>query len=250
MKCKQCGSPVTLEDEFCPYCGALNIAARQHIEDMKRFSSDYSTTRSEVLGNVEKQTKRHTRLIILITLIGLNIVVLALKTQSYDIRYNLNQLGNKAKASSYEEKMSELEADGKYLEMYYLYSRQDLYSASDTLASYNTVTDMAWNYNKFKENIYYVNNEETQNIISNGQALDYAASAVYEFYTNYSYRDRDYFTEYFSENHLNAMEDMKDQIEAILLSYCSFTSDDIAKVSEMDKQELLLLIGKRMGIYE
>ncbi len=250
MKCKQCGSPVTLEDEFCPYCGALNIAARQHIEDMKRFNSDYSSTRSEVLGNVAKQTKRHTRIIILITLIGLNIVFLALRSQSYDIRYYINQLGTKAKASSYEAKISELEADGKYLEMYYLYSRYNLYDASETLSSYNMVTDMAWSYNKFKENIYYVNNEKTNSIISNGQALDYAASAIYEFYTNYAYRSRDYFEEYFLENHLNAMEDMKAQIEAILSSYCSFTSEDISKLSDMDKQEILLLIGRRMGIYE
>ncbi len=250
MKCKQCGSPVTLEDEFCPYCGALNTAARKHIEDMKRFNSDYSNTKSEVLGNVAKQSKRHTRIIILITLIGLNIVFLALRSQSYEIRYHINQLRNKANASTYEAKMSKLESDGRYLEMYYFYNRQDLYDTSDELSSYTTVTDMAWQYNKFKDSIYYIENNDSVNYISKGQALEDAASAVYEFYSSYAYRDNDYFADRFSESHLNAMEDMKSQIETLLSSYCSFTSDDIARLSDMDKQELLLLIEKRMGIYE
>lgn len=253
MKCKQCGSPVTLEDEFCPYCGALNIAARQHIEDMKRFNSDYTSTKSEVLGNVAKQSKRHTRIIILVILIGLNIVLLALQSQVYEIRYNINQLGNKSKAASYEAKMSELEESGKYLEMYYLYNRQDLYDTSDELNSYVTVTEMAYYYNQFKDNVYYITNDSTKSTVSLGQAIDYAASALYGFYSYYASRDESYFKERYSQKHLSAMEDMKEQIEAILTSYCSFTSDDIEKLSNIDdtdKQSLLILIGKRMGIYE
>ncbi len=250
MKCTQCNAPVTLEEEFCPYCGALNIAARQHIEDMKRFSSDYSYTKSEVMDNVTKQSKKHTRILLLGSLIGLNIIGLALHTQYYDIQYEINQWKNKARASSYEASMAKLEENGKYLEMYELYSRKDLYGCSDSLESYTTVTEMAYDYNQLKENIYYLYSDNCEDISSKSQALENAASGIYEFYNNYSYRDQEYFKERFSDKHLKAMEDMKDQMNAILSSYCSFDSKDLAKLSDLDKTELLLLLEKRMNIYE
>lgn len=250
MKCTQCNAPVTLEEEFCPYCGALNVAARQHIEDMKRFSSDYSYTKSEVMGNVTKQSKRHTRILLLGSLIGLNIIGLALHTQYYDIQYEINQWKNKAQASSYEASMAKLEENGKYLEMYELYSRKDLYGCSDTLESYTIVTEMAYDYNQLKENIYYLSNDNCKDITGKSQALDNAASGIYEFYNNYSYRKQEYFKERFSNKHLKAMNDMKEQMNAILSSYCSFDSKDLAKLADLDKTELLLLLEKRMNIYE
>ena len=31
MKCKKCGADLKLSDEVCPYCGAVNYAAKRHI---------------------------------------------------------------------------------------------------------------------------------------------------------------------------------------------------------------------------
>ena len=38
MKCKKCGADLKLSDEVCPYCGAVNYAAKRHIRDRKFYA--------------------------------------------------------------------------------------------------------------------------------------------------------------------------------------------------------------------
>ena len=44
MKCKKCGADLKLSDEVCPYCGAVNYAAKRHIRDRKFYAQDYQST--------------------------------------------------------------------------------------------------------------------------------------------------------------------------------------------------------------
>lgn len=48
MKCKKCGADLKLSDEVCPYCGAVNYAAKRHIRDRKFYAQDYQSTHKQV----------------------------------------------------------------------------------------------------------------------------------------------------------------------------------------------------------
>lgn len=251
MKCEQCGGPITLEEEFCPYCGALNQAARQHLEDMKHYQNEYESTRSEVLGNAARQGTRHARLMAILALIALNVFVFVLQAKAYDIGYFIEEKSARLKASSYEEKMAELEVDGNYKDMYEYYDRHYLYSASDELQSYQSVVSMSYAYQRFMRYVYYLDNDKAKSYTPRNTALEYTASSACDFYDRWNEQNREYYRqEEFSGSHLKAMQDMKDKIETTLKTYCHLTDEDIEKLPETDKQSLLILIGRRMGIYE
>ena len=61
MKCENCGAEIKLEDRYCPYCGALNKAAMQHIQDMDRFEDEFEQTQQEVQTKVRGYSSIITR---------------------------------------------------------------------------------------------------------------------------------------------------------------------------------------------
>lgn len=50
MKCKNCGSNLEIENAYCPYCGRENPFAKKHRDDMKKYASDYNSTKDEVIS--------------------------------------------------------------------------------------------------------------------------------------------------------------------------------------------------------
>ena len=56
MKCKKCGADLKLSDEVCPYCGAVNYAAKRHIRDRKFYAQDYQSTHKQVSDTDRKSS--------------------------------------------------------------------------------------------------------------------------------------------------------------------------------------------------
>lgn len=252
MKCKQCGTPnITLEDEFCPYCGALNEAARKHIEDMKHFSGRFEETQSQVMENVASMSKFHSEIIVVVILALLNIIVLVCNINKSEIAWWFQDREVKANASSYEKLMSDLEANNDYTLLSKYYNSKSLYIAGDTLAEYSSEADMAYNYDKIISYIYYLNHEDIS-YYSKDELIEEIANSVSNFYTEFSYKDKEHYVERgnFKENHLNAMNNMDSNIKICLQGYCNLTSEDIEEIDGMSKQQLMMLLGRRVGIYE
>ena len=58
MKCKNVGADLKLSDEVCPYCGAVNYAAKRHIRDRKFYAQDYQSTHKQV-SDTDRKSSSH-----------------------------------------------------------------------------------------------------------------------------------------------------------------------------------------------
>ena len=66
MKCPNCGSNLTIDDEVCSFCGVANPHARTHREEMRRFKKDYDRTKSEVILCIQPSNLQHRANIVLL----------------------------------------------------------------------------------------------------------------------------------------------------------------------------------------
>lgn len=249
MKCKWCGAAVSLNDEFCPYCGALNEPARKHIEDMKKFSADYSATKSEVLGNVEKQSGKHRKIIIIVILVLLNVLVLIGSLTMDDVRYYFQDMKIQAKAGEYSGKMAEFEQEEDFRAMSEYYLNLNLYSVEPT-RHYDAVAEMARSLCKAEDSLYYLINDELQSYMTEGELLQDVAHCIGEFYATYAEKEETWRPECFSEKHLQTMEKMDSYLRSALKTYCKLSDEDLDRLPDMESQSILFVIGRSLGYYE
>ncbi len=248
MKCKWCGAAVSLNDEFCPYCGALNEPARKHIEDMKKFSADYSATKSEVLGNVEKQSGKHKRIITIVILVLLNVLVLIGSLAMDDVRYTFEDMRTHAKAGEYARKMAEFEKEENFRAMSEYYLDLNLYSEEAT-RHYDAVAEMARSLCKAEDSLYYLLNDDVQSYRTEGELLQDVARCVGEFYATYAEKEGTWRPERFSAEHLQTMQKMDGYLRSALKSYCGLSDEDLDRLPELESQSILFVIGRSLGYY-
>lgn len=249
MKCKGCGAAVSLNDEFCPYCGALNEPARKHIEDMKKFSADYSATKSEVLGNVEKQSGKHRKIITIVILVLLNVLVLIGSLAMNDVGYYFENMKIHAKAGEYARKMAEFEQEENFRAMSEYYLELNLYSEEAT-RHYDAVAGMARSLCKAEDSLYYLLSDDAQSYMTEGELLQNVARCVGEFYATYAEKEGTWWPERFSEEHLQTMQKMDGYLRSALKSYCRLSDEDLDRLPDMESQSILFMIGRSLGYYE
>ena len=71
MKCENCGGRISLEDEFCPSCGAVNRNAQKHIKDMRRYQSTFANVQQDV----QEATKRYSEVTVRIIMIAVLLIM-------------------------------------------------------------------------------------------------------------------------------------------------------------------------------
>lgn len=248
MKCPYCGAPLTLQDEFCPYCGALNAVARKHIADLRAYQSDYQKTRNDVLRNAARQSRSHARAIGVIILVLLNVVVFAAQVFSYEINEFWQNRQIHAHRAEYAAQLDRLEVDENYFMLAKYYSRNNLYDEK-SLRHYSMVSDMAADYIRVTDAVYYLKSG-VETYTSQGEHLQRAAQGIRYFYDCMKNEGKEYYKEYFTETHLKTIADMENKMFAVLKADCGLTEEDLAALPEMESQSIMLLLGRRMGIYE
>ncbi len=252
MKCKYCGANMSMEDEYCPYCGALNEEARKHIEDMRKYNRAFHRTRSQVMDTAGRQSRRHARVITIAVLVMLNVIVMAGHAASYDLQYWWEEVQVNAHAEEHRERLTELEAAGDYQELEEYYSQYSLYMA-DQLREFDAVDYGAQYYNRTYESLMrLIDPGFDDSYYTDGELLEMLAEQVTYFYENMEQGNDPYYAERYASPHKEALEDMDGRIQTLLKVYCSLTDQDLESIKEntMSSQELMLLIGRRMGIYE
>lgn len=250
MKCKYCNAPVTLEDEFCPYCGALNEPAREHLHHMRQYSADYEYTKRQVLENTRKQSKNHGRIISIGVLILVNAILIAGHFGMEDLRYFNEVRTINAHAEEYRRQLSEYESTENFRMINPYFNYNYLYEAK-TLREFDSLAEMSNNYIRISRNIYYlISGADTYQ--TQGELLQQIGNQIYYFYQALGSKDKnpDYYAEQFSPVHLESMQKLEDRIHALLLGHCSLTQEDFEKLPDMESQDIMILIGRRMGIYE
>ena len=59
MKCKQCGAAITLDVNFCPYCGTENSQYKLQRKQMFHLKRDYEKTKEKVLKENQRIAASH-----------------------------------------------------------------------------------------------------------------------------------------------------------------------------------------------
>lgn len=250
MKCEYCNATnLTLEDEFCPYCGALNAAARKHIEDMRFYNQRFEDTENEVKQNVSNQIKLHTQIIVIVILVVINLAVLFANINMYEIASGIREFKTKSNAGHYIGKMKEYEKNEEFLLLEKFYSRQDLYM-SDAFDEYSILTEMINYYDRICRYIYYLENEDVDSYYSKDEMVEEISGAVIRYYELWNYKNNDYFKDGFSDEHMKSMNTIKDRIEAILTGYCKLSKEEIESLPNKREAEVTMLIGRGYGLYE
>lgn len=248
MKCRHCGASVTLQDEYCPYCGALNEPARKHIADMKRYHSDFQQTKQEVMDHVAKQSRSHGQLAVIGILVVVNLIALVFQMNIYNFTEWYQDIRNRIHASQHYAVLEAYEAEGNYELLSAYYSRNYLYGV-ESLREFDTVTDMASDLSRIREAMFYLN-REGESYSGKGEFIQRIANFVAYFYDSLSRQDQTYHPERYAQPHLDAMLDMEQELRLLLKAECALTDEDLSQLSQMDSQSILILIGRRTGSYE
>lgn len=86
IECESCGANLSLKEDTCPYCGAPNIDAIEHVRMLKYYQDRYHDTRDGLLNEDQEKAPLRTKRIVLTVLIAMFLLTLIINIASYDIR--------------------------------------------------------------------------------------------------------------------------------------------------------------------
>lgn len=242
MKCSNCGNSLTLLEKYCPNCGSLNVQSKKHIDDMEKYEKSFNETKLKV----EKNSRWFTGIIapVAVFIISALFMIICMAANYMDFSYEvvriIQGIDNSANQESTEEYILTLIDEGKYNEVLQLQLRKDV---SLSYKKYGQISEL---YNAMEgycelrkniqihKNIYYSDSYYIQNKYNNmAEAIAKINSSV-----NIRYKD---------EVCKKYIEDIRNKRDLMLKACCNFTEEDISMVDKMSKNEILILLTRRMG---
>lgn len=249
MKCPNCGANLTIDDEFCSFCGEENPFAEKHREEMEHFTKDFNRTKSQVL----EKTQNHSRFVVKIMLIAVmmvaNLLVWMAAVNSYDVeRFFINRR-IKANYQVHKAELDRLEEERDFIGFYIYQNENDLYYSNifdEYRASYNVASNY-WALYQYTmelvmeddENSYYTPEKRVEMIT---QQIEY----LYKYSVPGEYADM---TQY-SEKHQAFMDDAVGQAEDLFQTYLNIPADKLAEFKELSTARKQIMIEEGLGINE
>lgn len=244
MKCSNCGNSLTLLEKYCPNCGSLNVQSKKHIDDMEKYEKSFNETKLKV----EKNSRWFTGIIapIAVFIISALFMIICMAANYMDFSYELSRIiqgvDNSAHQESMEEYILTLIDEGKYNEVLQLQERKNISLSYKKYERRSELYDAMEGYCALRKNIqihkniYYSDSYYIQNKYNNmADAISKINSSV-----SYRYRGGD-------EVCMKYIEDIQTKRDMLLKACCNFTDEDISMVGKMSKNEILILLTRRMG---
>ncbi len=240
MKCPSCGGNISLEDKFCPYCGAKNILAMQHARDMAEYKEDYEQTKQEVYASQKRLSAVVVRVIVLVVLIiGIIITAALLNNGVYGIRRDRLEKQAAKNAAEYSKIMDEYLEDQDYLGFCGFCEGKGLRYV-DAFDKYEPVIRMGDSY---KTCISYMLSAQMPGPYGDrARYIEYLEDPLDSFYKD---RMEDYYGD--SEKEARAIYEkayagMKQQLERCLVTYMGLTEEEAASLEGLSKARRTVLI--------
>lgn len=248
MECKNCGSKLTLDDEFCPYCGKRNEEAAKHIAYMKKYKTEFSKTKFKVI----KESKWYSRYLAVMGAIVLaavvNVFLLILINRSYDIQIKLQRFQNRIHEEVILDELKELEKEGEYGRMYILF-QQNYYTSLKDAREYMPVMTAYYTKEKLAECLMYLSSQP----ILEARALNYdpgyyiemTARYVKELYEIQMHEIKGV-PEAYTGIHGENLIQIQSEVEMLLKTYLYFTDADLEGMGELKQYQIAELISRRL----
>lgn len=236
MKCPHCGAPLRMEDKFCSYCGAPNTLAMKHQADMEHYEREFTETQEEVLNKSRKAGSLTGFLVVLIIMIVVNIVALAISANAWDIRYKQRNARVSKHADEYRAVVEQMIADQHYIGLREYYYNNRL-SGAEVLPEYEAVLRYA---GKLDDMYMYLCDTDSYRYRLSESGLQntvtYLSEDIIELYED---PKDSYFQDVaITDDKLVIIEDIRNQAEALLVTYAGLTKEEISELQNMSKARI------------
>ncbi len=246
MKCHSCGGELHIDNEKCPYCGCNNPHYQRHRLAMKKYQSDYETVKSNVYGRTGAFMRRNARITVIAVLALLNVVMLALYINVWDIYYYFEGQSVKRNAQIHREALAQLESEKDYFALAAYYDAHNL-DYVDALDEYRKVCAMSRTYYQVYRGLTELGEEDPYRSTERRiQTLCEEIEYMYRYSQQADY-DR---PECFRREHVEAMEDIKKNVEALLITYGNVTEEEAAGFEQLSNAQKQLALERGIGGYE
>ncbi len=244
MKCEKCGSEISINNKYCPNCGAMNAVGASHVDDMRRFENTFKSTETDVRNRSGWFIKYITPMVVLVTSVIIFVVMLFVMYDSgYSIARKRQESYNTKHADEITEKIIQLAEDEEYLQTYMLYYIADQQPEDNEHEYYNGWT---WYYEAVND--YYSVRDSVVAYCSEAGTdsgtsdLSKAASSIYDFYDSISERNQ---SRALPESNAY-VEKIRVKLEQFLMAYCNFSAEDIESLPNKDATGIISLMTRRM----
>lgn len=248
MKCKYCGSNLTIDDEKCPFCGKDNPFAVKHREEMKFFSKKFQKTQNDVIEKTNRFNGWTVRITVIAVLVALNVILLFMLANKWEIRAFFENRKIEEHLNVHISKMKELEEKRDYIgfSQYYNSNRLSLNKHFDEYEVLHTVCN---NYEFLYQYLPGISKERYDDYYTKEEQAESIASQVYYIY-QYSKQDKYMNEKCFTKKHMDTMNDLKNHLNYILKTYCKVTDEELDKLPTLSKARIQLIIERGLGIDE
>lgn len=224
LNCPNCGGPISVSDEFCPYCGSLNQTKEK--EKVKKAETK--------VKNVKSVT---TPLIIVVVLIVLNLIVAAIGAGAYTSGHQKRRDMNEARADEIEAQFKGYIDDHDYLMANAFYNEGDYYGIS-TMKQYRMVCDALSYYSSV---FYKVAPVRPTKYNSDG-LLDEASTVAREMHGIYDLSTNSYYDFVPSEETNEITSDIVNEAETLVAAAYHLTPEEVDSMYRMKEDEIAKLL--------
>lgn len=250
MKCKNCGSNLTIDDEVCSFCGNANPFAAKHRAEMRYFTKEFNETKEEVLKQSGSLNKWAVKITMIAVLIALNCLVMCAIMYSYEIENFIINRHVIAHYNTYKSTLDELEENRNYIGFYEYYDENSLYRL-DVFEEYKSVYYICNNYvNVYRNTLSVVTEEEGESEYdSYERKIESISDAMESAYYYCNPREYSNMEEY-STKHQACMDDAIAQMEDLIQVYFNISDGDMERFPELSTARRQVLMEEGIGINE
>lgn len=246
MKCKYCGNNLTIDDDKCPFCGQTNTYAEKHRKQMHYFKGRFSKTEKNVLETSRRFNVFTVKVTVIAVLVALNVTVLLLLANEYELRRLLIRRDIKKNMKEYEETIKEYEEDGNYL-MLGKYFRRKKLSYHERFNEYEVIGEACDTYGNAYNLMMQIQTTEESEYYPREQQVEYLTSSIHNMY---SYMEREKYSkdEWFKPEHVEAMNGLKQEMKCLLMTYCNLSKEDADKFPTLSEARQQIMLEEGLGI--
>lgn len=240
MKCPYCGAPLDLDDNFCSHCGKLNEQVKQHVDDMNRFKSEFIETKEEVYQTTKRYTATTVRIVVAAMLVVLNVAVAIFGARYYSFERMMKEADCERHFDEYTAILDEYLANGEYHAFYNFMTVHHVPTYDSAYEQYNQVESLVSQYIYIYE--YLINASTEEDLYYRENLCKYTADTLEYFYECLDTERYSYYENIDREENLNAIADLKEKVEMLLVTYGNLSTEDAAQYETYTSAKRAMLL--------
>ena len=250
MKCENCGGNLSLETLRCPHCGSINKHAQKHVNDMNRYQGEFEETQNDVYTVTHNYAGIAARAGVIAGLFILIVILMLIIDNSYSIRSDYFERRADKRYEEYSVIMDQYHAEEDYLGFYAFCQREYIDGYNTNYESYTPILRISHDYKYLYDAImeFYTNKQDpkAQEYITKSNR-DRLINQMESFYEAMDMENYQYYEGADTEENRAVMEQMEQNIRALLRTYCGLTDDDLAEWSSMSNAGRIVVLEERLG---